>query len=69
MSELDEHIIEVWIRNPDSLSAEVRDEVERRVARYPEWRETAEYWREYYGILGEVSGREGDSGQSPGSDQ
>ncbi|NNE71510.1 MAG: hypothetical protein HKN29_14260 [Rhodothermales bacterium] len=54
MSEVDEHIIEVWVRNPDSLSARVRQEVERRIAQFPEWRETAEYWKEYYGTLAEV---------------
>ncbi len=61
MSELDEHIIEVWVRNPESLSDSVRSEVQRRIEQYPEWRETADYWQEYYATLSEVKA------PSPGS--
>ncbi|MBO6576037.1 MAG: hypothetical protein JJ896_09685 [Rhodothermales bacterium] len=55
MSELDEHIIEVWIRNPESLPAAQQEEISRNVERFPEWREVADYWREFYRVLGAVS--------------
>ncbi|MBO6576050.1 MAG: hypothetical protein JJ896_09620 [Rhodothermales bacterium] len=62
MPKPDSHILELWVRDPERLPADVRAKVARRVARYPEWREAADFWRRYYEELRNVDDEEAADG-------